>query len=275
MSNDSLQGRLRVPYEATTNRVVKRTAAERGEWQRIFRGLPQGALVMPWSQIASSFPTVRAGAHGWIDDLLGMYMSLEAVMQGLFLLGGEYSGRLFGVRVPALLLAVTLSSEGDVRERAALYLDALNRDYQLGLFPAEEFVGERRVYSVATVARQYVWRTRRRRAGGLHGYSATRCWVASSGGTVATDLWRASIGRAMPMSAVCSLGTFAALEAGELWFDLVERTRDRTQGDVCLHGFVDGEKHRSVTASLRSAAGCESMAADVGAAPGYACVGGG
>ena len=114
---------------------------------RCLGSIPQGAVLLPWDRLRG---VLNRWPGPWLDGLQGMASTLHVDHVGLFLLGDDYSGRVRGVKVPAVVVAAPVSDPSQVLEKVREYLDQLNGEYQVGLFPAEEQVGDRRLFGVAT-----------------------------------------------------------------------------------------------------------------------------
>jgi hypothetical protein len=65
-------------------------------------------------------------------------------------MGGEESGRARGVRIPALVAALQCGEATNALEEVHGFLDRLNAQYKVGLFPAERPAGDREIYAVQT-----------------------------------------------------------------------------------------------------------------------------
>lgn len=108
---------------------------------RIFGDLARAMIV------ADSVPSLPAAWAGPVADAVE---SIGARDLRMVLLGGEESGRMHGIRIPALAIAGRVDDEEESLAAARAFLDRLNAQHQWGLFPAEEQIGERRGFSVSS-----------------------------------------------------------------------------------------------------------------------------
>ncbi len=97
--------------------------------------------------VAESLPALPIP---WMPFLTEAVESVGATDLHLALLGGEESGRMHGIRIPALAIAGSVEDEEASLAAARDYLDRLNARHGWGLFPAEERIGERRGFSVSS-----------------------------------------------------------------------------------------------------------------------------
>lgn len=225
LTNCRLEGRIRVPgNRATTSRLVRQDE-EREIMGRCLGSIPQGAVLVPWNRLLG---LLNRWPGPWLDGLQGIASDLDIDHVGLFLLGDEYSGRVRGVKVPTVLLATSVSDTSQVLEKVSGYLDQLNGDYQVGLFPAEEPVGDRRLFGVATsLNNTYADLADDERI--AYAVLDDMVLVSSSEGPL-----RALVGRYDWQLAEEEKGSaawnVADIGAGTLWFDLVDGLETMRKG---------------------------------------------
>lgn len=150
LNRDTLVGRVLIPADGVDGTPLVRAEMDRAQMGRCLGDLPQGGLLLPWQRVVW---WLHRWDTPWLDTLHHAVAELDLDQLGLFLLGGEYSGRLRGVKIPACVLVLPVSNPEIAPDRVSAYLDQINGDFQLGLFPAEEYVGDRKLFSVATSVR--------------------------------------------------------------------------------------------------------------------------
>lgn len=105
------------------------------ELERIIGGLPLATALLSQEALKNvlGHPLLEAGTaeiRQWLQRIGG-----DALM--LCVLGGDYSGRIKGIKWPSLLAGVPVAEGADVRAKAQGILDELNRKYQWGLILRE------------------------------------------------------------------------------------------------------------------------------------------
>lgn len=128
---------------APTEEPVARNDSVEG---RLFGNMPRAVVVGP----PAWFGAAGLSGHAWGKSFVESVERVGVREVRLVLLGGEESGRFHGVRVPALALTLDFADDTRALAEARLFLDRLNADHRLGLFPAEELVGTRLAYAVST-----------------------------------------------------------------------------------------------------------------------------
>ena len=102
------------------------------------------SVVAPWLE--------RSGAPRWAR-MMSEFMRKQKVQNvSLALLGGDYSGRFKGVRVPALVAGFSVASRGEAYAWMQDSFDRLNAVYRWGLVPREVAVGDKLVYAMEATA---------------------------------------------------------------------------------------------------------------------------
>ena len=121
------------------------------ELGKIIGEIPMATLLLSRGALKAALEHPLAAAdtaaiRPWLDRLGG-----DALM--LCVLGGDYSGRIKGIKWPALLAGVPAGGNRDVRATVQGILDELNRAYQWGLILREVPQGEQpSVYIIESTA---------------------------------------------------------------------------------------------------------------------------
>ena len=174
--------------------TLRRDLAERGlaEWPSPWAGTAEQALA------DMDVPHVAAG-----------------------LLGGAFSGRLKGIRVPSLVLALQTDDEEAGLRAMHAALDLLNAEYQLGAIPKAQHSGAGRLYRIdASTEHAYG----RLADGEQAGYAFAGQWMVlcSSSGVLEQLLLRYHAGRGSEAAAAPWRAATDEADAASCWLNLEE-----------------------------------------------------
>ena len=117
-----------------------------GELVKLAGDLPMAAVLI---RAEFALPPLAA----WLGPEWAQTLDLALRMQGtdrvaLFMMGGDYGGRLYGFRIPALVVAIPVRKSDAMPGLMQGLLDQLNLKHGWGLIPHESTLGNRSLHSI-------------------------------------------------------------------------------------------------------------------------------
>ena len=144
LTASGLNGRI----NSTLSGVIRGAALQKDPdgLDRVLGNLPMAVLsadatvLAPWLK--------QPGSPLWAR-MMAEFMQKQKVQNvSLAVLGGDYSGRFKGVRVPALVAGFSVASKGEAYAWMQEAFDRLNAEHRWGLVPREVTVGDKLVYAM-------------------------------------------------------------------------------------------------------------------------------
>lgn len=146
LTASSLVGQVRGPALSVADTGSQAAAAETEGLEPLLGDLPLAAAVF---DRASVIPLLASkSSPGWVRAAADVIRGEEADSVVAVVLGGDYSGRFKGIKVPSLLVGLRVRDEARSLARMQQAMDRLNAKYRWGLIPREVPAGERTLRAV-------------------------------------------------------------------------------------------------------------------------------
>ncbi|TAN37749.1 MAG: hypothetical protein EPN23_04325 [Verrucomicrobia bacterium] len=137
----NLCGPLPLPAAKTSAKPM-----EAGDLVKLTGNLPMVAALIRTETALPSLETILGPA--WKDELNAALQLQHADRIALFLMGGDYGGRLYGFRIPALIAGFPVRAGEAMPGLLHGVLDRLNTQRGWGLIPREIKIGNHTLYAV-------------------------------------------------------------------------------------------------------------------------------
>jgi hypothetical protein len=151
---DKIKGQVRMPFAAPASRAGL-TNEGIAELKKLWGDFPLACAYLDRS-VANAWLT-NSLHYPWVGTVTGLVGRTEDGTVALCLLGGEFSGRFKGLKLPTVMAGTSVNDASNAVRDVAERLDRLNARFRWGLVPQELSAAGRVVYAIEGTRRSSMY----------------------------------------------------------------------------------------------------------------------